>query len=67
MAERVRVMPCGGNAKPGNVLLWRCAAMLSAAKAMRGKQRIAKAVDCTALNGSAKAEHTSSMRSKGIA
>ena len=67
MAERVRVMPCGGNAKPGNVLLWRCAAMLSAAKAMRGNQRIAKAVDCTALNGSAKAEHTSSMRSKGIA
>ena len=67
MAERVRVMPCGGNEAPGGVPLWRCAAMLSAAKAMRGKQRIAKAVDCTALNGSAKAEHTPSMRSKGIA
>ena len=67
MAERVRVMPCGGTAASGSVLLWRCAAMLSAAKAMRGKQRIAKAVDCTALNGSAKAEHTPSMQGKGIA
>ena len=45
----------------------RCRVKLGKTKAMRGNQRIAKAVDCTALNGSAKAEHTPSMQSKGIA
>ena len=49
-------------AERGKGLAQRCKAT-----AMRGKQRIAKAVDCTALNGSAKVEHASSMRSKGIA
>ena len=42
-------------------------AQRSKATAMRGNQRIAKAVDCTALNGSAKAKHTTSTHSKGIA